>query len=144
MTRLLTQLGGARFTIGVSLALIAMGGAERRVGIAALIANGTSHLAVQILKRVVARPRPCDPCGVPLALVALPDSLSFPSGHAAASAALAASLTFWHPLLGVVVLPLAAGVAATRVTLRVHFVTDVLAGSALGLAGAIAAQSLLY
>ncbi len=142
--RRLTELGSAQATLGAAVALIALGGDERRVGLAALLANSASHLAVQILKRIVARPRPCDADGRLLALVALPDPYSFPSGHAAAAVAVASAITFTHPLLGVVLLPLAAAVAASRVTLRVHHVGDVIAGALLGLGGAIAAQVLIF
>lgn len=139
--RWLTHLGGARVTIGMSLALVAVG--ERLLGLAALFALTTSHLAVQGLKRAVARPRPCDPDGRPLALIDLPDPFSFPSGHAAAVAAVSGTVAIAHPLLAPVVLPLAALVAASRVRLRVHHVGDVFAGAALGLAGAIGAAALI-
>lgn len=110
---------------------------------AALLANAPSHVAVQILKRTVARPRPCDPCGRPLALVDLPDPFSFPSGHAAAASAVAATVALHTPLLAPVLLPLAAAVAASRVTLRVHHRSDVVAGAGLGLTGAIIATLLV-
>jgi undecaprenyl-diphosphatase len=139
--RRLTHLGGARATIGAGLALIALG--ERSTGIAALLANLLSHVPVQILKRVVQRPRPCDALGRPLALVDLPDPFSFPSGHAAAATAVAASVALAHPMAGAVVLPLAGLVAASRVRLRVHHLGDVVAGAGLGLAGALAAAALL-
>lgn len=142
--RYLTHLGGARVTLGIPLALIAMGGPERSVGLAALLANVSSHLAVQVLKLIVARPRPCDACGVPLALIALPDANSFPSGHAAASTAVATTVTLAHPFLGPAVLPLAALVAISRVRLRVHYVGDVIAGAFLGLCGGIASRILLF
>jgi len=74
--RWVTHLGGARATIGTGLLLVAVG--ERRLGLAVLVALTLSHVAVQVLKRAVARPRPCG------ALVDLPDPFSFPSGHAAA------------------------------------------------------------
>jgi undecaprenyl-diphosphatase len=135
--RHITHLGGARVTLGIPLALIAVGGPERSVGLAALLANVSSHLAVQILKLIVARPRPCDACGVPLALIALPDANSFPSGHAAASMAVGATLTYAHPFLGPAVLPLAILVAVSRVKLRVHYTGDVVAGALLGLCGAV-------
>jgi len=47
------------------------------------------------------------------------------------------------PVLGPAVLPLAALIAYSRVRLRVHHVSDVLAGAALGLAGAMVASRLL-
>jgi undecaprenyl-diphosphatase len=137
--RYITHLGGARVTLGVPLALIAFGGPERAVGLAALVANVSSHLAVQLLKMIVARPRPCDACGVPLALIAIPDASSFPSGHAAASMAVGVTLTAAHPLAGPAALTLAVLVAISRVKLRVHFVGDVLAGAFLGLCGGVAA-----
>lgn len=135
--RWLTHLGGARLTIGIGLALVALG--DVRLGAAVLLANAGSHVIVQLLKRAVARPRPCDPSGAPLALVDLPDPHSFPSGHAAAATAVAATLALAHPLAAPVLLPLAGLVAYSRVALRVHHVSDVLAGVALGLGGAIAA-----
>jgi undecaprenyl-diphosphatase len=135
--RQLTHLGGARVTIGVPLLVAALGGAERRLGLAMLLANAASHLAVQILKRLVQRPRPCDAAGHPLALVPLPDPFSFPSGHSAAATALAVTLAFAYGWLAVPALLLAAGVATTRVSLRAHHVGDVLAGVCLGVAGAI-------
>jgi undecaprenyl-diphosphatase len=141
MMRWLTHLGGARATIGAGLLLLALG--DRRTGLAALLANLLSHLPVQLLKRVVQRPRPCDARGAPLALVELPDPYSFPSGHAAAATAVATSVAIAHPLAAPVVLPLALVVAASRVTLGVHHASDVVAGAALGLAGAVAAAALL-
>jgi len=139
--RWLTHLGGARVTIGIGLLLIAIG--ERLVGLAALLALTTSHLVVQVLKRAVARPRPCDANGRLLALIDLPDPYSFPSGHAAAACAISGTIAIAHPLLAPIVLPLAATIAASRVTLRVHHVGDVAGGVLLGLAGAAGAALLI-
>ncbi|MGH7671529.1 MAG: phosphatase PAP2 family protein [Gemmatimonadales bacterium] len=107
-----------------------------------LVANALSHVAVQVLKRAVARARPCDANGRLLALVDLPDPFSFPSGHAAAASAVATTLSLHHPLLAPALLALAALVAASRVALRVHHVGDVVAGAALGIAGAAVAAAL--
>ncbi|MFI5280548.1 MAG: phosphatase PAP2 family protein [Gemmatimonadales bacterium] len=139
MMRRLTHLGGARVTLGIGLALTALGGAERRVGLAALAGNAFSHLLVQVLKRTVRRPRPCGPEGELLALIDLPDPFSFPSGHAAAAFAVAVPAAVLHPLLAPVTLTLAAMVAWSRVALRVHWPGDALAGAALGTLGAAAA-----
>jgi undecaprenyl-diphosphatase len=139
MMRQLTHLGGARFTILLPAALMALLPGERRLGLAMLAANAVSHLAVQLLKRLVQRARPCDAAGHTLALIAIPDPYSFPSGHAAAALALAVTATAAHPWLAAVALSLGGLVAASRVTLRVHHLSDVLAGAALGAAGAIVA-----
>ena len=141
MTRWVTHIGGASSTIGVTLVLFMIG--QTTLALATAIANALSHALVQVLKRTIARPRPCDPNGHPLALVDPPDPFSFPSGHAAAATALAASITLHHPLMAPLVLPLAAVVGWSRVALRVHHVGDVIAGTVLGFAGAVAAMALL-
>ena len=141
MMRRLTHLGDASTTIGVGVAALAAG--DQRLGAAMLLANLLSHVPVQLLKRVVARPRPSDAFGRPLALVPLPDQFSFPSGHAAAATAVATTAAIAHPWTAPLGLPLAALVSYSRVALRVHHLTDVLAGAVLGLGGALAAAVLL-
>lgn len=139
--RAVTHLGDAATTIGAALLVMALG--EARLGMTMLLANTASHISVQILKRLVARPRPCDASGRPLALVALPDPFSFPSGHAAAVFAIATPVALSHPALAPLVMPPAAVVAWSRHRLRVHHAGDVLAGVALGLGGALMAFALL-
>lgn len=141
--RWLTHLGGARATLAAGMALLPFGGATARLGLTVLLANVLSHAAVQVLKRTVVRARPCDVHGQPLALVNLPDPFSFPSGHTAAATAVAASVAFAEPLLTPLVVPLAGLIGYSRVRLRVHYLGDVLAGAALGLAGAIMATRLM-
>lgn len=139
--RWITNLGGARVTVAIPLALLAFG--ARQLGVAVAVALTLSHIAVQVLKRAVARPRPCDANGRPLALIELPDPFSFPSGHAAASMAVAGSISLSHPLAAPALLTLAGLVAYSRVALRVHHLGDVIAGAALGAAGVAAASVLL-
>ena len=141
MMRRLTHLGDASTTIGVGLVALAAG--QTRLGAAMLLANALSHVPVQLLKRVVARPRPSDAFGRPLALVPLPDQFSCPSGHAAAATAVATTAAIAYPWTAPLALPLAAAVSYTRVALRVHHTSDVLAGVVLGLGGALAAAALL-
>jgi undecaprenyl-diphosphatase len=139
--RAATHAGGARATVGLSLLLCLLPG-TRGLGLLVAVANAISHLAVQALKRTVGRPRPHLLGGFdPLAHV--PDAFSFPSGHTtAASAVVLTLLLAGHPL-GPALLPLVPVVGASRVYLRVHYVTDVAAGLILGVAGAIASHALL-
>ncbi len=135
-----THAGGARATIGLTLVLLLLP-ATRTLGLLAALANLLAHLAVQALKRTVVRPRPHLLGGFdPLAHV--PDAFSFPSGHTAAAGAVVLTLLLAGHPLGLALLPLVPAVAASRVYLRVHYVSDVLAGFALGLAGAVAAVAL--
>jgi undecaprenyl-diphosphatase len=143
MMRVVTHLGGARATLLTGLILTALGGELRHAGLVALLGNALSHVLVQVLKRAVARPRPCDARGVPLALVDLPDPFSFPSGHSAAAFAVALPVAMANPLLAPAALGLAVLVAASRVQLRVHYLSDVLAGVVLGVGGFIAAERLV-
>jgi len=143
MMRYLTHLGGATSTVAVGLALILLGGELRSLGLVITAANVTSHVCVQILKRLVARPRPADAYGNLLALIDVPDVYSFPSGHAAAAFAVATPIAVHHPILAPGVLGVAMLVAVSRVWLRVHHPSDVAAGVLLGLGGAVAALAVL-
>jgi undecaprenyl-diphosphatase len=74
------------------------------------------------------------------ALIPLPGSPSFPSGHATTAFAAAAAIGVLCPKLRVPAFGLAAFVALSRVYLGVHFTLDILVGAVLGtlLGGAIA------
>jgi membrane-associated phospholipid phosphatase len=103
-------------------------------GLAIMASIGLASLITGILKDAIGRLRP--PLGMTdlSALVSLPSSSSFPSGHAATSFAAAVALSVLVPRLRVPALTLAALVALSRVYLGVHFWVDILAGAALGAA----------
>ena len=108
---------------------------RRRLPAAALCAGTAVALAaglVSVFKDLFDRARP--PLGQPAidALVSLPASSSFPSGHAATAFAGAVAVAMLHPRLRWPLLGLAAAVALSRVYLGVHYWSDILAGSALG------------
>ncbi len=130
--RALTHLGGARCTIGVSLAPLAVGGAWREGAIRALSILVVSHLVVQLIKRTVGRPRPSrgTSCEV---LIAEPDRFSFPSGHAAAAMSVALGFATVVPAFAPALAVLAVVVGFSRVALAVHYPGDVLAGQVLAM-----------
>ena len=75
--------------------------------------------------------------------MSLPGSFSFPSGHSASAFAFATGVALEEPRLLGPILPLAAGVAYSRVHLRVHYPFDVLAGATIGTAMGLATEPLI-
>ena len=61
-----------------------------------------------------------------------PDRFSFPSGHSVTAFAVAVSLAYFYPHVAPVLFFLAFVVAASRVLLGLHFLTDVFAGASIG------------
>ena len=98
------------------------------VGISLFLAD----LASTNIKQAVDRPRPprADP-GFDAA-VSVPQSASFPSGHATTTFACAVALAVLVPKLRWPALAVAGTVGVARVYLGVHYGLDVLAGAALG------------
>jgi undecaprenyl-diphosphatase len=63
-----------------------------------------------------------------------PDKYSFPSGHSITAFALALSIGLFYPDLQGCLLAVAFLIATSRIILGMHFLSDVLAGSAIGAA----------
>lgn len=87
-----------------------------------------------VLKPIVRRDRPFIDGPAPSTLVWRPTTSSFPSGHAASSAAGALALARAWPPAAVPLTVLAAAIVVSRVGLGMHYVGDVLGGVLLGLA----------
>ena len=83
------------------------------------------------IKRIVRRERPLERRGRP-PLITAPATPSFPSSHAAMAAEGAFALAVYAPALAPLFATLAVLMAASRVHLRVHHVSDVVAGLAVG------------
>jgi undecaprenyl-diphosphatase len=115
---------------------------RRRVPFVALTALGAAAaagLVVSLLKGISDRARPpiADPALHAIGVV--PDSTSFPSGHSATAFATAIVVGAAYPRLRLPLLGIAALVALSRVYLGMHYWSDVLAGSLLGVAIGLAA-----
>ena len=105
------------------------------LGVASTLVNGP-------LKFVWRRDRPpLEVLGTRGPLLPLPRTFSFPSGHAASAAAFATGVSAALPPAVPVVVPLAGAVAYSRAHTGVHYPSDVLVGSLLGIgAGALGAR----
>jgi membrane-associated phospholipid phosphatase len=125
------------------LALGALGAAvdrrRRRDWLTAAAGVALAHGASIGVKRVVRRPRP-EHAAVRV-LVGTPSRLSFPSAHATSTTAAAVLYggLLRRPLPALLVPPM----ALSRLVLGVHYPSDVVAGSALGAAVALATRRLL-
>ena len=130
VVRVATDLGSL-YGVGVvagTLALVGRPRLARRVG----LAGATAWTLAQAAKPLLPRDRPYQADGAER-IVVEPAGTSWPSGHSAVAAAMAATLgegrgRLTRALLGT----LAAGVGASRVYVGVHHPSDVVAGLGIG------------
>jgi diacylglycerol kinase family enzyme/membrane-associated phospholipid phosphatase len=126
----------------VAALLAARRGTSRRAamrGVAAIA--GASFAANGVLKPLLPRRRPAaSELPAYQTIADPPTSSSFPSGHSASAAAFATAVAMESPRLGMVIAPVAAAVAYSRVHVGVHWASDVAAGAALGTGIALATQ----
>ncbi len=136
----ITHLGGATFTILATLVIGLFAAAPwNGVGLKALLALAVSHLPVALIKKRYPRSRPylvmpeANVCKNPLS------DHSFPSGHTTAIFSVVMPFVFTAPIMGLILLPIAAIVGFSRMYLGLHYPSDVAAGCAIGISTAAAA-----
>lgn len=129
-----THLGDGGY-LWIALAIIFCISKKTRVwGICMLASLAVGALITNVtLKPLVARQRPCWINETVELLIAMPHGYSFPSGHSQGSFVAATALFWNNKKWGIPALILAALIAFSRLYLYVHFPTDVLAGSLIGI-----------
>jgi undecaprenyl-diphosphatase len=130
---LATRAGDGWLWCAAGIALLSCGEPERfRALAAAACAVAAGIVIFHCLKRRVCRVRPCDVHPHCWAHLKTRDRFSFPSGHSTTAFAVALSMGSFYPACLPLLLLLAANVAISRVVLGMHFLSDVVAGSAIG------------
>lgn len=119
------------YTLG--LAILLAGGPERFRAVASAGLSVAIGIMVFLrLKRWTGRRRPCALEPHCWATLLPPDQFSFPSGHTITAFAVTVSLAAFYPAMLAGLLFCAISVAASRVLLGMHFLSDVLAGALIG------------
>ncbi|MGC9971521.1 MAG: phosphatase PAP2 family protein [Bryobacteraceae bacterium] len=128
-----TRAGDGWLWGAIGLAIALFGDADRWRALEASAASGAAGILLfQCLRRLADRRRPCEIEPHCWAELLPPDRFSFPSGHSLTAFAVSVSLALFFPSLAVALFLAAASVAASRILLGMHFLSDVLAGSVLG------------
>jgi undecaprenyl-diphosphatase len=130
---LATRAGDGWLWVALGLAVLLFGGDDR---IRAVV-SGTTAVAAGVviflaLKKAANRRRPCVFEPHCWATLLPPDQFSFPSGHTITAFAVVVSLSHFYPDLTVGLLFCALSVAASRILLGMHFLSDVMAGAVIG------------
>lgn len=128
--KVITSLGNAGAVWILISVLLMFFKKTRRAGITCATSLTVSFIINNlILKNLIARPRPYNAIPDLTALIPYPHDFSFPSGHTAASFAVAVVIFVKMPRkYGIPALILAFLIAFSRIYLGVHYPTDVLFG----------------
>ncbi len=113
--------------------ILVFGGPERFAALlSALLAVGIGILLFLRVKKATGRKRPGTYEPHAWADLLPPDQFSFPSGHTITAFAVAVSLSRFYPDLAIGLLFCSFSVAASRIMLGMHFLSDVVAGALIG------------
>jgi len=139
-----TRAGDGWLWWGMGLAVALFGGDQRWLAIgAAALSVGLGVMLFRKIKRLTGRRRPCVFEPHCWATLLPPDQFSFPSGHTISAFAVAVALSRFYPELAIGMLFCALSVAASRILLGMHFLSDVVAGAAIGTSLAFGVTALL-
>ncbi len=143
-----TRAGDGWLWYALGVVILLFGGPRRFAAAgAAILAAGLGIALFLQIKRATGRKRPCALEPHSWAQLLPPDQFSFPSGHTITAFSVSVSLGLFYHDLAPGLLFCAISVAASRVLLGMHYLSDVLAGAAIGTSLAFAsvwAVSLTY
>jgi undecaprenyl-diphosphatase len=128
-----TRMGDGWLWAATGLILLLFGGSPRYLAVAA----GASAACVGILifcllKHTSRRKRPCEIVPHCWASIAPPDRYSFPSGHTIVAFGVVLAVGSFYPSWLLALLGAAVLIAISRIILGMHFLSDVVAGAAMG------------
>jgi undecaprenyl-diphosphatase len=130
---LMTRLGDGWLWYSIGLILLVFGAAHRYQAIGAALSGAVVGIFIfRALKHTSKRKRPCEIEPHCWSMILPPDKYSFPSGHSITAFAIAISVGLFYPELQGVLLAVALLIASSRIILGMHFLSDVIAGSAIG------------
>jgi undecaprenyl-diphosphatase len=133
--RTVSRLGDGAFWYALMAALALFGGGDGTAVAVQMALTGLFVAALyRIMKDAIRRPRPCHRHAGVVARIQPLDEFSFPSGHTLHAVTFTVIALATFPMLAWLLLPFAALVAASRVVLGVHYPSDVLAATGLGVA----------
>ncbi len=138
-----TRAGDGWLWYLTGLSILLFGGEERFTATAAAgsAAAGGAGLFV-LLKKVSGRKRPCEIEPHCWAHLLPPDRFSFPSGHTITAFGVAVTLGAFYPALLPALLLCAVCIAASRILLGMHFLSDVVVAALLGTGLALSSHAL--
>lgn len=138
-----SRLGDGPFWYALMAVLAVLGGREGGwVAAQMAVTGGVALMLYRAMKRWTRRPRPFASDARITAWIAPLDEFSFPSGHTLHAVAFTGVAVAHVPVLTWVLVPFSAMVAASRVVLGLHYPSDVLAATGLGLGLAMASVRL--
>jgi undecaprenyl-diphosphatase len=130
---LASRLGDGWLWYAIGLILLLLGGANRFAAVGTATVSAAVSVTIFLkLKKLAHRKRPCATERSCWATLLPPDQFSFPSGHSMTAFSVAVPLSLFYPSLEAGLLFCALSIAASRILQGLHFLSDVLAGSALG------------
>lgn len=139
-----SRAGDSWIWYGLGARILLFGGTARFAAVTAAALASTLGIAVYlVLKKVTRRKRPCAIEPHCWARLLPPDQYSFPSGHTITAFSIAASLSVFYPSLEIPLLCCAGCVAASRIILGMHFLSDVVAGAAIGTVLGLSAERMV-